>query len=154
MLTNFYPIVLAIHGLWRWVVLLTALAAVGTAVAGLVRRSSFQPVGRVAGLCYVAAVDTQLFLGLSIYSMSPLVRAAWANLPAAMRTHDLRFFAVEHITTMLTAVALAHVGAFRCRRAQTDRAKQRNLAGWSAASLAMILAGIPWWRPLLRAVLT
>ena len=151
MFTSFYLIVLTIHGLWRWVALLAALTAASVAVAGLIRRSDFHPVGHRAGIFYMAALDAQLFMGLWLYSISPLVRSAWANLPAAMKTHDLRFFSVEHITTMLLAVVLVHVGAFRGRRAQTDRAKHLNLAGWNVASLAMILVGIPWWRPFLRA---
>ena len=150
MLTNFYLIVLTIHSYWRWVVLLAALTAVSVAVAGLIRRSAFHPAGRQAGIFYVAAIDTQLFMGLWLYSVSPLVRLAWANLPAAMKTHDLRFFAVEHITAMLLAVALAHVGVLRGRQARTDRARYLNLAGWNAASLALILVGLPWWRPFLR----
>lgn len=151
MFTSFYPIVLTIHGLWRWVVLLAALTAVAVAVAGLVRRSAFYPAGRRAGIFYVAALDTQLFMGLWLYSLSPLVRSAWVNLPAAMKTHDLRFFSVEHVTAMLLAIVLVHVGALRGRRAPTDRAKYLHLVCWNAASLAVILAGIPWWRPFLRA---
>ena len=153
MFTSFYVIVLTVHSLWRWVVLGSAFTAVGVGLAGLVRRWAYFPLGRRAGLAFVGAVDAQLFMGLWLYGISPLVRAAWANLPAAMKTHDLRFFSVEHVTAMLAAVTLVHVGAWRCQRVSTDRARYGHLAGWSAAALALILAGLPWWRPFLRAVL-
>ncbi len=48
---------------------------------------------------------------------------------------------------MVIAVALAHIGSVRARRAPDDLAKYRRMLVWNAASLAVILAGIPWWRP-------
>jgi hypothetical protein len=145
-----YATILTIHSYWRWLVLLAGLAAVVIAAAGVAKRLAFVPLGRRASLFFVITVDVQLVLGLWLYAISPLVRAAWANMGAAMKQHDLRFFAVEHTATMLIAVALAHVGSWRCKRAPDDQSKYRNMLGWYIASLAVILVGIPWWRPWFR----
>jgi hypothetical protein len=69
---------------------------------------------------------------------------------AAMKVHELRFFAVEHTAYMLFAVILAHVGAALSRKARADLSKYRGAAICYSLSFLFILAGIPWWRPLLR----
>ena len=150
MLTNSYFTILAIHGWLRWLILLAGAGAVIVSVAGLRARSSFRPLGRRASLAYVVAIDVQFLLGVILYGISPIVRVALANMAVAMREHELRFFAVEHIATMLLALILAHIGAVRARRAIEDRGKYLQTLIWYSASLMMILAGMPWWRPLLR----
>ncbi len=152
MLTHPYPLLLVIHSYWRWLVLLAGAAAVVCGVAGWAKRLAFVPLGRRTSLLFVSVMDVQLVLGIWLYAISPVVREAWGNMAAAMKQHELRFFAVEHTTTMVIAVAFAHVGAWRCKRALDDPARYRNLLGWSAAALVVLLAGIPWWRPLFRSL--
>lgn len=152
MLGHHYLTILTIHSYWRWIVLASLLVTPATGLHGLTARQAFAPVGRTVCHWTVVAVDVQLLLGLCLYAISPLVRAAWANMAAAMKQQDLRFFSVEHLTAMLLAVAAAHVGFWRSCRAQADRAAYLNMAGWFAASLACVLIGIPWWRPFLRAI--
>ncbi len=150
MLMRCYPTILILHSYWRWVVLLSALTTLGIAAWRWQRRLSFRPLGQQASIFHVAVLDFQLLLGLCLYSVSPYVRIAWRNLAAAMKQHEPRFFGVEHVTTMLLALAVAHLGLWRCQRARSDRAGYLNLLGWYGASLALILAGLPWWRPFLR----
>ncbi len=153
MLQQMFPTVLMIHSYWRWAVLATALFAIVIAALGLAGKWSFAPWGRKAGVLFVTALDMQLLIGLLLYAASPLVRMSFSNMAAAMKIHEQRFFTVEHSVIMLLAVALAHVGAVRAKRAPADRAKFRQMLIWYVASLAAILAGIPWWRPLLRGLI-
>ena len=150
MLTNHYLTIVAIHSLWRWLVLLGALAAIAVSIAGLLYKLPFKPMGRRAGVFYVVCIDVQLLIGITLYCISPIVRTALADMGAAMKQHELRFFSVEHTVFMLLAVALAHIGAVRSKRAVNDRAAYMRSLIWYAASLIAILGGIPWWRPLLR----
>ncbi len=148
MLTSLYATLLTIHCDLRWLVLLAALGAIVAAVAGLIRKAPFAPMGRVAGVIYVSLMDTQVLIGILLSFPSPYVQAFWANPAAGMKQHDPRFFAVEHLTLMLLSLALAHVGAVRSRK----RASQSSVAylsaiKWYGASLLAMLAGIPWWRP-------
>ena len=149
---NTYTILLTVHSYWRWLVLLAGAAAVVIGMLGVGKRLPFVPLGRRVSLLFVSVVDIQLLLGLWLYAISPVVRDAWRNMAAAMKQHELRFFAVEHTTTMLIAIVLAHVGSWRCKRAIGDPSKFRNLLGWDVAALAVMLAGIPWWRPLFRSL--
>jgi len=72
-----------------------------------------------------------------------------------MRDPVARFWAVEHISLMIVAVIVAHVGRVLVRKARTPGAKRtRMLITYTVATLA-ILAAIPWpgmraGRPLFR----
>lgn len=145
-----YPTLLSIHGYWRWVVLLTAVVSIIAAIRGVVGGRPFAPGGRKAGVLYVAAVDMQFLIGIGLLFLSPLVRAAFMDVGAAMKQKELRFFLAEHTTAMLIAVTFAHIGWTRCKKAASDALKYRRLLLWNSLSLAAILIGIPWWRPLFR----
>jgi hypothetical protein len=150
MLTSYYGTLLAIHCDLRWLVLLAGIAAIAVACIGLFNKASFAPLGRIAGLIYVSLVDTQVLIGILLWFPSPYVRAFLTNPAEGMKQHDPRFFVVEHTVMMLLAVILAHIGAVRSRRASGARAAYGAALKWYAASLIVILAGIPWWRPLLQ----
>jgi hypothetical protein len=72
-----------------------------------------------------------------------------------MRDPALRFWAVEHLTMMVSAVVLVHVGRVLARKtADADKKRKRFLICFGLAVL-LILLGIPWpgmasGRPLFR----
>jgi len=146
-----YSNLLALHGALRWVALAAGVMALVTAASGW---SGTKPAdGRLRrwSLLFVIGMDLQLLVGLVLYfAVSPLVKMAFQNMAVAMKDHELRFFTVEHTTYMILAVVLTHLGAVLSRKGKTDRAKYRSAAICYAISLLLILAGIPWWRPLLR----
>lgn len=104
---------------------------------------------------FLAVLDVQLLLGLLLYfKLSPYSQAALANMGAAMKEPTLRFFGVEHITTMLVAVVVAHVGRIRSKRKQ-GAAHFRSALITQVAWLVLTLLAIPWpgldiARPLFR----
>lgn len=147
-----YPHLLAFHSLLRWVALIAGIIAVVVAVSGW---SGTKPVSRGllrSGIAFVITMDIQLLVGLILYfAVSPVTHMAFQNMAAAMKVHELRFFAVEHTTYMLLAVILAHVGGVISRKGKTDRSKCRGAGICYILSVLLMLAGIPWgWRPLLR----
>jgi hypothetical protein len=147
---SLYVTVLTIHSDLRWLVLLAAVAAVVVSFIGIIRRGTFKPTGRKVGAIYTGLLDLQLLVGLCLYATSPIVHTALANMSVAMKQHELRFFAVEHLTTMLIVVILAHVGSIRSKRAPTDKSAYSRAMLWYTASLIVLILGIPWWRPLFR----
>jgi hypothetical protein len=151
MLQRFYPHLLAFHGALRWVVLAAAIAAIVVAASGWSGTKPASPALRKTGIFFVAFMDLEFLLGLVLYfGASPLIKTAFQNMGAAMKDHELRFFTVEHGTYMLLAVVCAHVGAALSRRARTASTKYRGAAISYCLSLLLMVAGIPWWRPLLR----
>jgi hypothetical protein len=51
---------------------------------------------------------------------------------------------------MFLALVCAHVGGVLARKGKTDLKKYRGATIAFGLSILLVLAGIPWWRPLLR----
>ena len=146
-----YEIVLSLHNVLRWLVLVAGVLAVFGAVAGWTGARAWTPSSAGAGRLFTISLDVQFLLGILLYAMlSPVTRAAFADFGAAMANRDLRFFAVEHALLMVLAVVCAHVGKVMAPKGATDVARHRRAALWYGATLLLILAGMPWMRPLFR----
>jgi hypothetical protein len=140
-----YPLTLALHSLLRWVVLAAGFVAAGRALAGARNRADWTPADEKAGRWFVIAVDVQLLLGLALYAgLSPLTLIAFQDFGGAMGNSVLRFWAVEHIFGMLAAVALAHVGRVRVRRAAEAARRHRTAAIFFGLALLAVVVTIPW----------
>ena len=101
-------------------------------------------------------LDTQLLLGLLLYFVvSPSMKAILDNFGGAMKDPALRFWAVEHTTTMFAAIAVAHVGRVLARKATSSASKRTKLLVCFGLTTLLIIAGMPWpgrpgGRPLFR----
>lgn len=151
-----YLLILALHSLLRWVVLVFGLLAAGRGLRGARGRGEWTPADEQAGRWFVTTLDVQLLLGLALYlRLSPVTPIAFQDFGAAMGNAVLRFWAVEHITGMVVAVALAHIGRARIRRATDAARRHRTAALFFGLALVAIIVTIPWpgmpaARPLLR----
>jgi hypothetical protein len=140
-----YDFVLLAHSWLRWLVLLAALVAVARAIGGVSTRRPWTPVDDRAGLWLTAALDLQLLLGLILYVvLSPVTKSAFVDMAAAMREAPIRFFAVEHPVGMIVAIALAHVGRVRVRKAADSESKHKRALMFFLLSLVVLLLSIPW----------
>jgi hypothetical protein len=138
------PLVL-LHSWLRWIVLLTGLFAVIRAIGGTNGTRRWTPADAKPGLYFIASLDLQFLIGLALYLFfSPTVQVAFSNIGAAMRNPEYRFFVVEHAAGMLIAIALAHVGRTRSKKAKTDAARFKSAAIFYGLSLLIMLASIPW----------
>lgn len=88
----------------RWAVLAVGLWALIRAVLGWLGGRAWSPPDRLAGMLFSIGVDNQLLIGLLLAFFSPLVRAAFTDPGAALRSAMLRFFVAEHIPAMVLAV--------------------------------------------------
>lgn len=145
-----YSLLLTIHDDLRWLVLLSAFVAVIAALTGLLGGRPFRPLGRATGVLFISVMDLQFLLGLLLCFLSPWVAQFWSSPLSAMKVKEARFFGMEHLVIMIAALALAHVGAARSKRAGDDAKSYRTALVWFALSLLLMLAGIPWWRPLFQ----
>ena len=137
-------ITLILHSLLRWVVLLAGIAAIARGFMGG-KGKSWTAADSRAGLLFITVLDLQFLLGLLLYVfLSPTVRTAFVNFGGAMKDPMLRFFAVEHMVGMIIAIALAHIGRARTRKALTDDKKFRAAAIFYTLALVVILLSIPW----------
>jgi hypothetical protein len=124
-----HALFLFIHSLFRWVVLLAGFYAVAAAFG----RRNARP-----GRWFAISLDIQLLVGLILYWLSPITSGAVSDMAAAMQNRVVRFWTVEHATSMIVALVLAHVGVARARKGKGGAAVLFLLA------LLAILAGIPW----------
>jgi hypothetical protein len=151
-----FDVVLVIHSVLRWVVVLGGLWAVVRAVGGLRAGRTWNASDDRAGLIFTVGLDVQLLLGLLLYAvLSPITTGAFGDMGEAMRNGYVRFWVVEHLTVALVAIALAHVGRVRVRRA-APAAKHRQALVFFGLALAAALVAVPWpflsygrpWLPL------
>lgn len=140
-----YGIALIIHSWLRWAVLAAGIAAVARGGAP----------GSSTGRWFTILLDVQLLIGLLLYFvLSPFTTAALGDFGGAMKNPQLRFFAVEHTFGMVIALALAHIGTAKLKKAPTGRRPRLAMIFYGLALVA-ILVSIPWpgmpaGRPLFR----
>jgi heme A synthase len=150
-----YQLVLLAHSWIRWVALIAGVIATLTALASSPRSASADRADRW-GLVLMIALDLQMLLGFLLYlALSPTTAAIFNDFGGAMRDPVARFWAVEHITIMVVAVVLAHVGRVLGRKATNPGARRtRTFICFGLATVLMFL-GTPWpglraGRPLFR----
>jgi hypothetical protein len=81
---------------------------------------------------------------LLYFVFSPLTRAGFAGDASAMSDPVLRFFLVEHLSVMLVAVVLTHMGRALSRRASGEAAKHQRAAIFYTLAMLAVLISIPW----------
>lgn len=148
-----YATMLLLHNLLRWAVLISAVLALATAYIGWFGQRSWATYGKRWSTIFLVAMDVQLLLGILLYfAFSPLGMQAFGNMGMAgvMGNSGVRFFAVEHLAMMVLAVIVAHAGGALIRRAATDRARFRAAAISTTIAVLLVVAAIPWDRPLFR----
>jgi hypothetical protein len=143
-------LILIVHSFTRWWLLVMSTLTVLTALASVVKRRPWNDRHRGIARVFVASVDVQVLLGLSLYlGVSPLARAArgrWAadGFMALWADRELRFFGIIHPTLALLAAVVAHASWVAVRRADGALARHRRLGAGATLVLLIFLAAIPW----------
>jgi hypothetical protein len=145
-----YATFLMLHSWLRWVALLAGVAAT---IAALTETTPPPTTSRADrwGLILMITLDIQMLLGLVMYfAVSPVMEAIRQNFGASMKDPVARFWAVEHITMMLGAVVITHVGRVLARKSATADAKKMKLFVCFGMATVLMFLAIPWPR-LMRA---
>lgn len=150
-----YELLVILHSWLRWVVLLAGVAAFARSLGGASAGRGWTAGDESLSKLFGVVLNVQFAIGLVLYVwLSPLTASAFADFGAAMARSDLRFWAVEHVTGMVVALALVHIGRARVRKAAEDR-RHRTAAIFLGLALLVMLISIPWpgtpaQRPLFR----
>lgn len=139
-----YTGLLHFHSLLRWVLLLLLIVVVVKAWMGRSGGKTFSAGDKKLSLFTMITAHLQLVLGGLLYMVSPTVQSAIADMGAAMKNSVARFWAVEHLLTMIIAIALLTIGHIKSKKAATDQEKFKALSLWFTIGLILILASIPW----------
>jgi len=139
-----YTVLLVLHSWLRWVVIASGVAALGGAVGGVASRREWLRIDDLRLKFFTTSLDIQLLIGLILYVMSPVTQSGFEDMGLTMRDSVLRFFVVEHLFGMVVAVALAHIGRARVRKAADAIARHRAIVIFVGLAMLIILLTIPW----------
>ena len=148
-------LVLILHNLLRWAVLLFGFWTLLNGLTGVLGKRSFTANDNRANLFFMISCDVQLLLGLLLYFSNGWF-SKLKELGSHMKDPYIRFFTMEHVSMMLLAWVLVHVGRVKVKRANTDGAKHKKMLLYFGLAILLILASIPWpfreviAKPLLR----
>lgn len=126
-----------LHSLLRYGVIVMVAVAGFVALRGYLARSPILNWERSAAILAMVLCHVQLAIGLVLYFANGWYRADSS-------TSLGRFWKMEHIATMILAVALITLGRSLSKRAKEERTKQLHVAVFYLIGLVLILAMIPW----------
>jgi hypothetical protein len=140
-----YTALLFLHSWLRWLVILAGIATIGAAAGGAMTGRMWLPGDRIRLALFTHSLSLQMLIGLILYAfLSPVTRSGFENMQLTMRDPILRFFVVEHLTGMVVAIALAHIGSARVRKATEAVSKHRTVLVFVGLSMVVLLLSIPW----------
>lgn len=142
--TSLYNAMLHAHSIGRWIVLLLLVIAIfNSLVAG---SRPFIKSDNRTGLLLTIFADLMLLIGIYLWFVGPkgynLIKAS--GMAGVMSDPTSRFFAVEHLTGMLIAIILIHIGKAQAKKRISDRAKHKRTVIFYVLALLIILLSIPW----------
>jgi len=128
------------HSLWRWVVLVTAIAAALKALIGWLGRQEWRDVDNKLGLYFTMAFDVQLLLGVVVYigTLTSLHAQIWYQRSVALLT-------MEHVTPMVVAAVIVHVARSLSKKGTQDTGRHRTAAIGFLVALLLVVVSIPHW---------
>jgi hypothetical protein len=128
------------HSGWAYLALLLVLVAVVNAVIGVTSKKEFTAKDRKIALFALIGTHTQLLIGLILYFVSPLGKAAFGQMSNA----ELRLTSLEHPLINLIAIALITIGWSKHKKIVNSEAKFKTFAIFYGLGLLLILSRIPW----------
>ena len=137
-------LLLMLHSLVRWAAIVLGLMAIFRAFTGM-SKGRFEDADGKFGRLFAVSLDVQMLLGIMMYLFfSTITTSAFENMGSAMGNSVTRFWLVEHPTMMIAALALAHIGVARVRKATEAKAKHRAGLIFFGIATVLILVGTPW----------
>jgi hypothetical protein len=138
---------LHLHDTLRWLLLIVIAVVLIKYLTGWLGKKLWTKEDNILGIVFTSIMDLQLLTGLILYFfLSPVTKQVFADFGAAMKDHDLRFYGIEHITMMVIAVILVHIGRVKSKKSKTDLKKFKIASIYYLIATAVIIAAIPWGR--------
>lgn len=137
-----YSTLLALHSLFRWLVLISLLHAIGRAYGGYAAHRPFTKTDDSVRHWTATIAHIQLIIGFTLYFISPLIKVFLSNVKQS--TGQSAFFGIVHIGLMLAALVIITIGSSLAKRRPTDQEKFRTMLVWFSIGLALIFLAIPW----------
>lgn len=139
-----YNGMLHLHSVLRWVILVLLLVALYKSFTD--RHKAFTAGHQKTGLFLMICCDVMLLLGLYQWFTGDwgLKSIQQNGMGAVMKSAVLRFYAVEHITAMIIAIILVHMGYSYSKKNVPDEMKHKRVLLLFGLALLIIMISIPW----------
>jgi len=139
-----YTTILALHSIFRWLVLITLVVAIFQAYKGWMLKKPFLSKDNSLRHWTATIAHVQLIIGIWLYFVSPPMDYFMKNFKDAVHQKEIRFFGMEHSIMMVVAIVLITIGSVIAKRKSTDQDKFKTIAIWFTIGLIIILISIPW----------
>jgi hypothetical protein len=139
-----YQGLLHLHNFLRWVILLLLVINVIRHI--LAMNKPFEAADNKLGLVLMITAHLMLLIGLYQYFAGTNgFRLILENGAAVvMRDPAMRFWAVEHISSMILAIVLITVARGVFRKPITNEAKHKRALLLYVVALILVIAAVPW----------
>ncbi len=135
-----YEIIQKLHSGWAYLAFLVLVIAVVNSLIGLVAKKEFTEKDRKISLFGLAAIHTQLLIGLILYFISPLGFASLGQ----MSDKALRLTSLEHPLMNIIGITLITIGWMKHKKLTTSESKFKTFSIFYGLGLILILSKIPW----------
>lgn len=133
-----------IHSFLAYAVLALLVLAFANALGGWIKK---RPIGRTElklGKFTTIATHTQILLGILLYVVSPMVKAALSDFGGAMKDSTLRLYALEHPFTMIIAAVLITIASSKTKKEAGQVTGLGRNAILYGLALVLVVSRIPW----------
>lgn len=144
-----YEIFVFFHSIFRWLVLMSLLYAIGSSIQGLISKRAYTSADGLARTLATTISHTQLLIGFTLYFVISPITQYFMKSGSGDNT-EIWFFGIYHIAMMLGAIIVMTIGGSIAKRAGTDHARFKAITIYFSIALSLILLAIPWFRPFFR----
>ncbi len=138
-----YSAIKPLHSFLPYLLIAALLASVLVFMAKKFGGRPFNNADKRLALITLILAHLQLIVGLILYFISPIVKAALES-GEVMKNATYRLYAVEHISVMILAIVFITIGYSRAKRKTEAPAKFQTLWIFYAIGLVLVLSRIPW----------
>lgn len=135
-----YDFLQKFHSGWAYLALLVFIIAVVNSLIGLFTKKEFTAKDRKIAVFGLAAIHTQLLIGLILYFVSPRGFASLHQISIP----ELRLTSLEHPLMNLIGITLITIGWMKHKKLTTSEAKFKTFSIYYGLGLILILSKIPW----------
>jgi hypothetical protein len=135
-----YEIIQKLHSGFAYLAFLLLVIAVVNSLIGLFFKKDFTEKDRKIALFGLAAIHTQLLIGLVVYFVSDL---GFTHL-GEMKNAALRLTSLEHPIMNLIGITLITIGWMKHKKLITSESKFKTFSIYYGLGLSLIVIMIPW----------
>lgn len=138
-------VLIIIHSWLRWIIIITAVWTIVRAITGLSSQKTFSAADNKSSLFFMISMDLEFLIGILLYFIGGWAKN-WTGgqISEVMKNSAERFFTVEHVTMMIIAWIIVHIGRNVVKKAKTDKEKHGKSLVYFLVAFILILLAIPW----------